>query len=122
MVSAIFIVIAAICNAVMDKLHSHYNKSIFKNLNSKWWNPSESWKNKWKNGDPSQGEAYLGSSTVFVFLTDAWHFFQFLFLTFMFLGVVLYSPMVNWIIDFIIYHVAFGMVFELFFSKIFAKE
>jgi len=122
MVSAIFIVIAAICNAVMDKVQSHYSKSIFKDLNSKWWNPKESWKNKWKNGDPAQGEAFLGSSTVFILFTDAWHFFQFLFLSFLFLAVVFYAPMVNWVVDFIVYHVVLGMVFELFFAKIFAKE
>ena len=29
--------------------------------------------NKWKNGDPKQGERFLGSSTIFVGLTDAWH-------------------------------------------------
>lgn len=122
MVSAIFIVIAAICNAVMDKVQSHYSKSIFKDLNSKWWNPKESWKNKWKNGDPAQGEAFLGSSTVFVLFTDSWHFFQFLFLSFLFLAVVSYVPMVNWVVDFIVYHIVLGMVFELFFAKIFAKE
>lgn len=32
-----------------------------------------SWHNKWKNGDPAQGEAFLGSSTVFVVFTDLYH-------------------------------------------------
>jgi hypothetical protein len=64
--------------AVMDKLQFHYKRSIFKNYQSTWWDPKNSWKNKWKNGDKEQGERFLFSSTVFVFVTDAWHFFKFL--------------------------------------------
>lgn len=43
------------------------------NLNDQWWNPKFSWQNKWKNGDRNQGEAFLGSSSVFVGVTDAYH-------------------------------------------------
>lgn len=39
-----------------------------------WYNGLESWKLKYKNGDPNQGAAYLGSTTVFVMFTDAAHF------------------------------------------------
>lgn len=35
-----------------------------------------SWTRKWKNGDPEQGEAFFGSSTFLVFLTDGEHLFQ----------------------------------------------
>ncbi len=122
MISSIFIILAAICKAVMDKIQFHFSKSIFKDNKDIWWNPQISWKNKWKNGDPNQGESFFGSSTFLVFVTDAWHFFQFLFLSFIFLGVVFYSTMISWYLDFFIYHIAFGIVFELFFSKIFKKE
>lgn len=43
-----------------------------------FWSQS-SWRRKWKNGDPKQGEKFFGSSTVFVMFTDAWHLFTFLF-------------------------------------------
>lgn len=33
----------------------------------------DQWRNKWKNGDPNQGEAFLGSSNVFVWTTDFKH-------------------------------------------------
>jgi len=33
----------------------------------------DSWKNKYKNRDPSQGEAFLGAKTFLVWLTDGWH-------------------------------------------------
>ena len=38
-----------------------------------WWT-KDSWMNKWKNGNPKEGERFPGSSTVFVWVTDAWHF------------------------------------------------
>lgn len=60
--------------AVQDKLHYHFNKSIFKNLGD-WWNPFWSWRLKWKNGDKTQGERFFLSSTLLVWTTDAWHLF-----------------------------------------------
>lgn len=39
-----------------------------------WWNPNISWKNKYKNNDPTQGPKFFGSTTFLVWLTDAWHF------------------------------------------------
>ncbi|NQY42380.1 MAG: hypothetical protein HRT87_03420 [Legionellales bacterium] len=69
----ILIIIAGIANAFMDTIAFKNGGRLPKN---KWWSMKDSWKNKWKNGDPEQGEAFLGSSTVFVFVTDAWHFFQ----------------------------------------------
>ena len=43
------------------------------NLNDQFWNPDISWRNKWKNGDFTQGEKFLGSSTIFVGFTDGYH-------------------------------------------------
>lgn len=34
-----------------------------------------SWKRKWKNGNKDEGEAFPGSSTIFVFVTDGYHLF-----------------------------------------------
>ena len=39
-----------------------------------WYNGLTSWKLKYKNGDYRQGEAFLGSTTIFVSFTDAPHF------------------------------------------------
>jgi hypothetical protein len=38
-----------------------------------FWNATTSWQRKYKNHDSTQGPAFLGSTTVFVALTDAWH-------------------------------------------------
>ena len=74
-------IIAAISNAIMDKLAHHYKRSIFaKRKNQAWWDPNISWKNKYKNLDPKQGPKFWGATTIFVFTTDAWHFFKWILL------------------------------------------
>lgn len=70
----ILFTISAIAKAVQDKLQFHFEKSVFKSLGS-FWNPKESWKNKYRNNDPKQREKFLGSTTIFVSFTDAWHLF-----------------------------------------------
>lgn len=42
-----------------------------------YWNPNTSWRNKWKNGDPRQGERFPLSSTALVATTDGWHMLDF---------------------------------------------
>lgn len=66
------LVISATCKAIQDKLQFHFEKSVFKDLGS-FWNPEQSWRNKWKDGTPLRGERFWGSSTIFVSFTDAWH-------------------------------------------------
>jgi hypothetical protein len=61
-----------------EELQHHYwkVKIKFPNMNDQFFDPSISWKNKYKNGDPSQGEAYFGSTTMFVAGTDGFHAFR----------------------------------------------
>lgn len=59
----IYLILAAIFNSIMDTLTHHFNTSVFKRLNSKWWNPNESW--QYNNN-------FLG-----VVRLDAWHLFKF---------------------------------------------
>ncbi len=77
-VSLLLFACAAASNAVMDTLSFRYNKSVFSRYPAmrNWADPGVSWKNKWKNGDPAQGEAFFLSSTALVALTDAWHLFK----------------------------------------------
>lgn len=42
-------------------------------LNSRFWNPAESWKNKYVNGDPEQGRTRFAGVTIPAHLTDAKH-------------------------------------------------
>lgn len=91
LLAALLFVCAGLSNGVMDSLQFHYPATVFSNVqrfDPQFWNPAESWKNKYKNRDVKQGEAFKGSSTVFVFVTDGWHLVKFLMLKFLFLGVV----------------------------------
>lgn len=43
------------------------------NTDPSWSNPDISWRNKWKDGNPSKGPAFTGSTTIFVGFTDLYH-------------------------------------------------
>lgn len=76
---SLFLIIGtAASNAVMDALSFRYDSSIFPQdaARRQWWDPADSWRNKWAGGDPKQGEAFPLSSTALVSVTDAWHFFK----------------------------------------------
>lgn len=51
----------------------HRFQTTFPNANPQYWNPYDSWDNKWKNGDPLQGERFFGSSTFLAWTTDGYH-------------------------------------------------
>jgi hypothetical protein len=107
--------------AIMDKLQFHYNNSIFKKFkNQLFWDPQISWKNKYKNGNPSDGEKFFLSKTLFVGLTDAWHLFKLLRNLFIFSGI--YFLMFNYVSNIfvllyvLIARIIFGLSFTLFFK------
>ena len=70
--SVVLYALAGLFNGVMDTLQFHYESSPFPK-GSLFWNPVISWRNKYKNGDSSQGPRFPGSTTIFVLLTDGWH-------------------------------------------------
>ena len=67
--------LAGALNGVNQDLLFHYHEfeNTFPNANPKFWDPRVSWRNKYENGDPLQGEAFPGSSTIFVGVTDGYH-------------------------------------------------
>jgi hypothetical protein len=71
----LLIVLSGAADGVRDTFMFHYSQTGFA-PNDRFWNPEVSWKNKWKHGDPAQGEAFPLSSTVLVWATDAWHLCQ----------------------------------------------
>lgn len=117
----ILVIIAAVSNAVMDKIKSHHSHSVFKNL-SDFWNPATSWRYKWADGSTTEERFWL-SSTVLVFTTDAWHLAQFIMLKAFFILPFIYEPITNyWFIDFVILHTIFSGVFEICFTYVFEKK
>jgi hypothetical protein len=112
-----------ISEAVMDTLQFHFYKSIFSEFKKQlFWYPPISCKNKYKNGDPKQGPKFPFSTTLFVGLTDGWHFFKLLRNLFLFVGILLLVLSLNgfWVslLWVSVSRVLFGIFFTLFYSKI----
>jgi len=123
MISLILLILGGIFSACVDVLRFRWNTSIFRNWpNQLWVNPNFSWRNKWKDGDPEKGEKFLGSSTIFVWLTDFWHLCKFIMILLFVGSIVFYNPMIVWWLDIIILYCSFTIIFELFFSIILVKK
>ena len=50
----------------------------FPKANAQWFNPNESWKNKYENGDPDAGAKFPLSTSVLVMFTDQYHLNNFI--------------------------------------------
>lgn len=126
---SILTLIIATTKAIQDKLHYHFEKSIFKNLNG-WWNPLESWKNKYKQPfsnkikhwwyfgiyKPTYDEKFPFSTTLLVSITDAWHFFGLVrnFSIYLIIGLTLN-------LFYLTFYISFILIFSLLFNKLFNK-
>ena len=113
---------SAIMNAIIDKLQFHFNRSIFnsKHFSEQWWNPAISWKNKYK--DDLKTERFLGAKTIFVWITDAWHFLENAMICSFILAFMPYTLVINlhnnlscFVVNFLIYRFIFAIVEEVFF-------
>ena len=126
-VIGILLIVSGSCKGVMDTIQFHYDISIFNNVNHKqvFWDPKLSWRNKYKKN--SRSPKFWGSTTIFVFVTDAWHLFQFLTYTLIFvsLGIALLVPntISMWILLLLtLYRVLFGLGFTMMYNKILPKQ
>ena len=138
--SAGLMVLAGAANAVMDltKSKSMWSRSTWSKLPANhWWTKwagPDSWKNKWKldkDGKTTSSDRFFMSSTVFVFITDAWHFFQMLWSTLFILAALMYMPIWGWggipvflvyVVEFIVLKAAYTGTFVLLFDYIFKKK
>lgn len=61
-------------------LHFHYRgfAKIFPNANAQWFYPPFSFKNKYKDGDPSKGPKFPFSTSLLVMFTDQYHLNNFI--------------------------------------------
>ena len=114
-ITPIFIILAALAKAIMDTLQFHFEDSVFSEM-GKWWNPELSWKLKWAACCLGEKESFPFSSTLFVSVTDAWHMFQSIEITLIFLALVFYRNFFKkWWQDFILFRIIFTGSFQLFF-------
>lgn len=134
--AVVFFALAGFLNGIMDTLQFHYSSSIFsKKSKQSFWDPSISWRNKYKNQDPNQGPRFPGSTTIFVFTTDAWHLFKAFMLACLrtsvvlagssFLVIIQGNPthnLIAWFVVWIGLGIVFSASFHLSYSVIFPKD
>ena len=118
----ITLALAAISKAIRDTLSYHFETSIFKYYNPKFWNPSISWKNKYKNYPEDQKAKFFGSKTFLVWITDAWHLFDMLSYLFLAISFTIILPVnmdiVTAIALFVVYILMFFISFEIIYKLI----
>lgn len=100
----IFIALAAVCNAFMDKVENeNFYQSVFKHLNPQFWYKRVSWQYAKK---------------LFGYKFDAWHLAKSAMIVFWALAVVFYHPFIP-IIDFVVIGIIHNIIFNLFYNHIF---
>jgi hypothetical protein len=99
----IWIVLAAIFKATADKLSHHFEKSIFKNLNPKWWNPNVSWE-------------YVKFIPFTKYRPDAWHIANSLMI------VCFAIAAFGITLKMLVTGVVFILIFNLFYNKIYGSN
>lgn len=52
-------------------------KRMFPNAREQYWNPTLSWRNKYRDGRPELGPKFFGSTSMFVWTTDGYHSMRF---------------------------------------------
>lgn len=126
--SILFLGLAAFCNACMDVVSFHYDRSIFKNLNKQYFDPSVSWKNKYIKGEPINGRRtiFWGLINIHPAFTDFWHFAKSLMIILMCTALVfsLKCCIKNTyflLCILLIYGFIWNSVFNLFYNKILKK-
>ncbi len=119
MITLIAIILAAVCNAVMDTTTHHYGNSIFRRFPINYWNPERSWQNKYHE-ETWELRFKFPFAWIANFL-DAWHLFKMLMLIFIFIAIMFYKPTLAWYWEAAIFYVAWNGTFELFYQKIFIK-
>jgi hypothetical protein len=120
-IACLFLIISGISKAIFDKINFHFHESVFKNMNQYFWNPTFSYLNKYKGQNPGNGPRFFGSTTFFVFTTDAWHLFQMIHGISIAIAFFLIGMQSN-VLFFIIGYILNKCVFELFFKYILSRK
>lgn len=85
---AILMLLAGASKGLCDRINFH-ERTLPGWMQTSYFLMSQSWKRKYKNNDPEQGEWFPGSTTIFVALTDAWHLGQLIYKLSLLIGAIL---------------------------------
>lgn len=134
-ISILLVIIAGASKGVSDTISHHFSKSIFTNekiFTKEYWNPTLSWKNKYKE----RGDSFIYNliekldNTILVRFTDAWHCFNSM-IYWSLLSVIIIQPKLpEWlddvyltnVINFTIAFSLFAGSFMLFYYKVLIKK
>lgn len=107
----LFLSLAAMFKAVSDTLRDHYDTSIFRWKDPKFWKPDISWR-------------YVGYIKFTKFHPDAWHLSNSLMIG-AFILIAIFHNMSNfhlhWSLEILVALIWYNLVFNLFYNKILRK-
>lgn len=71
----VLLFLAGVFNGCHETIHYHFGQfqRHHPNAKSNFWDPQQSWVNKYKNNDPDQGPKFFLSTTALAWATDAKH-------------------------------------------------
>lgn len=74
------IVLSGAAKGFNETLQFHWKsfRKSFPDANPRWFNPAESWRNKYENGDPNSGAKFPLSTSVLIMFTDQYHLNNFI--------------------------------------------
>lgn len=127
--TAILIILAAICNAVMDVVSHKYRLSIFAyddfKEHDQFWDASISWRNKYVGLSPQNGRRKMfWNINLHPAFTDAWHLFKSLMIIFLFLAIAICptESIKESIFVFVAVGIIYNTTFSLFYKRILIKK
>jgi hypothetical protein len=106
--SIALLILAAFFKAVADTLLHHFETSIFKKKDVRWWNPEFSWK-------------YVKFIPLTKYRLDAWHLFNSLMIVCFICFGVFYEHYIPWTLEVIAAGIIYNLVFNLFYNKLLRK-
>jgi hypothetical protein len=102
--------------SIWNILANYFDRKGYHSFGQAYWNYEIAWRNKWKNGDPKQGEKFLWSSRMFATFMDGWHLMKCFWFCHLFSAIVEYNAITAYpILDLSIYYSAFGTFHSFFF-------
>lgn len=121
------ILVAGAAEGMKDKILFHYERSLLDQWNDDFWNPKNSWLNKYIDRDVRKGESFRGK--YFTFTTDGFHLMKFIerwtnylgifFIVFSFNNENLFLHLLYTLLfTFIGRSITFNLVWELSFRKV----
>jgi hypothetical protein len=130
MISIIFWILAAICNAIMDTCSHHFNESVF--FYNSFFDTPNSWRYKYIGGTPENGrrkiKIWKWKFNYPVQLTDSFHLFKSLMIVFICISIAfadgIYSnpKWYSYIVIVVVFGTFWNLTFNLFYNHLLIRK